>query len=300
MTLKHIFLSLTLFISSAFAADFKMVVPFAPGSQSDIAARQIAQSFERITGNNLIVESLPGADGIIGVTHYKNNHDVDMIWLGASIVSYAPANKDDLPYKDTDFNHIIFVGTAPTVWITKSDSKIKKAEDLLTNMPEFVGGNSGVGEMNVTTFKKEKKVNSTYVPFKGAPDVLVNTMNGTISAGVMGVTTTVIEMQKADKINIIGSSYKNDVIIEGVTIPSVSKKTGVAQFNGFVSIATKPNLSSEKIAILKQGLWQALQDNETKDKLRKLYILPDSSNDQKWMTQHFQDMKAQAKLYSGK
>jgi tripartite-type tricarboxylate transporter receptor subunit TctC len=220
--------------------------------------------------------------------------------LGSAIISYAPAIKDDLPYKDSDFNHIIFVGTTPQLWITKSDSKIKKVEDMLTTMPEFVGGGNTAGEINFISFKKQKKFNSTYVPFKGSPDILVNILNSTVSAGIMSPTNTLLELQKSGKINIVGSSYKSDVIIDGVDISSVSKRTGVPQFDGFISIATKPNLSPEKMEILKQGLWQALQDNETKDKLKKLHLLSDSSNDQKWMLQHFQYTREQAKIYLAK
>lgn len=293
--MKNTILFLLLAVSTLVnATEYRMVVPFAAGAQSDVAARAIAQSFENLTGDKIVVENFPGADSIIGINHFKNNQDIDIIMTSSSIVSYNPAIRDDLPYSDSTFDHIIFVGTSPTIWLSDSKGKLKTINDLMAMPPAFVGGNSSAGQINVQCFAKEKG-NVTYVPFKGAPDVPVNVINGSTGAGVMSVSTTLIELAKAGKVIVLGSSYKSEIDIDGVTIPSIPEKTGLKQLNGFLIISLRPNMNTERANQLKRGLWSAMQESSTKEKLKKLYILPDKTNDVNWISKHIQEAKIQSK-----
>ena len=280
------------------AAEYRMVVPFAPGAQSDIAARQVAQAFERITGDKMVVESIPGADSIIGINHFKNTPGVDVLWTASSIVAYNPVVKDNLPYSNDDFDHIIYVGTSPSIWLVAANSKYKTISDVFAAPPEFVGSNSSVGELNTIAVNRQKKAEIKYVPFKGAPDVLINVVNNTLPAAMIHVNSSLIELTKAGKIHILGSSYSKSFNIDGVDIPSIKQKTGVQQFNGFVGLSLRPGLDATRAQALKRGLWAAVQDAETKQKLQQLYILPDSSNDPKWINEHYEQVRAEARLYS--
>jgi tripartite-type tricarboxylate transporter receptor subunit TctC len=46
--------------------NLKMIVPFPPGGQGDLAARPIAKAFERILGKPVVVDNRGGAGGALG------------------------------------------------------------------------------------------------------------------------------------------------------------------------------------------------------------------------------------------
>ena len=58
-----------------------VIVPYGPGGNSDITARQLARTVEQITGLNIIVSNRPGASGTIG-TQALTQSDPNGLTLG--------------------------------------------------------------------------------------------------------------------------------------------------------------------------------------------------------------------------
>jgi tripartite-type tricarboxylate transporter receptor subunit TctC len=53
------------------ARPIRIIVPFAPGGSGDITARLVAQHIERATGQSVVTDNRPGANGIIGTMAVK-------------------------------------------------------------------------------------------------------------------------------------------------------------------------------------------------------------------------------------
>ena len=295
--LNKLIAGLMLSLGIAHAAEFRLVVPFGPGSQSDAAARQVALTFERNTGHKVVVETMPGADSIIGINHFKSS-GADAIWLGPGPLVYNVVLKKDLPYDaDRDFDHIMYVGTTPFYYIVNANSKIASPRDLLAKAPGFAGINTSVGAANLSVLNHEQQTKIQPVNFKGSPEVILAVANGTIELGVIGITPNVIELAKAGKISIIGTTNKESVVLDGIKVPSMTQQTGIPQFSGFFAVAIKPGMDPQRAAVLKQGLWAAVQDAETQEKLRKLFVFSDSSNDVKQITGFYQDLRKKYRKY---
>lgn len=275
----------------AHAQEYKMVVPFGPGSQTDSAARQVAIAFERNTGHKIVVETIPGADSITGINHFKASN-AEIVWLGAGPLVYNPVLKKDLPYDPVkDFDHVMYVGTTPFYYIVGPNSKIASVKDLINKPPEFAGVNTAVGSANILALNREARSKIQTVPFKGSPDVILAVANGTIEMGIVGITTGLVELAKAGKITIIGTTHREATVISGHRVASVTQQTGIPQFSGFFTVALRPGLDPQRAAALRQNLWAAVQDPESQEVLRRLFVFADASNDVKQITNYYQEQR---------
>lgn len=283
---------------TAHAEEYRMIIPYAAGSQADVASRIIIKNFERITGDKIFIELAPGADSVIGINAFKNSK-ADLIFLGSGASIYAPVLKKDLPYDpDVDFDRILYVGTAPAVWFSRPGTAVKTPADLVTHLPQFVGTNASHGTANVAIVNREKNGNSETTLYKGSPETITAVIGGSIDLGIVNPTATMIELAKAGKITLIGSTYHEDIVIDGVPIPSVHRRTKIHQLNGSTEIAARPGMDPARLERLRQGLWAAVRDPDTQEKLRLIFIMPDATINQQWINNYTREIRERFRRYS--
>tara|TARA_B110000503_G_scaffold107255_1_gene160251 strand:- start:852 stop:1775 length:924 start_codon:yes stop_codon:yes gene_type:complete len=296
MYFSRLFFTLIFAISATFstlanAEVYKMVVAFSAGSQSDTIARMIQRSIEKNTNDKLVIVNLPGADQAIGANKFINDHTYDIMMSSSSMDVFVPIMKPNIGYKFADFEHAIYAGTQASVWVTSATSKIKTTNDMLEHMPEFIGTYAMVYETNVMAVKKKFNANITIVSYKSGNDVLRDIVGGQLEMGIMAVSPSIIAWAKEGKVRIIGSTYHKDVTVDGVHIPSSAKTMNLPGFSGFSGFDLRPSDTLERKEKLKKILWTALKDPETAEGIKKLLILPDSSNDKEWIYQYINDYR---------
>jgi tripartite-type tricarboxylate transporter receptor subunit TctC len=78
----------------------QIVVPFGPGGSGDISARMLAEFITRKTGQAVVVENRPGANGVIGVESVrKAPADGSVLLLATTSTHLAnPSLFKKLPY----------------------------------------------------------------------------------------------------------------------------------------------------------------------------------------------------------
>lgn len=299
LTKIKLFATILLLITGvAMAEEYRMILPYAPGSQGDPVARVIIKNFERITGDRIIMELMPGADSIIGINHFKNAR-ADLILLGSGASIYAPVINPNLPYNvENDFDRILYVGTAPVFWISRPGTKVKTVNDLSTQMPDFVATYGSHGVANIQIANHTFGTRAEVTMFKGSPDVVLNTANGTVDLGLANPNPGMVELAKAGKLTLIGSTYHEDFAIDDIVIPSVSKRLKLPQFNGSIEIAARPGMDPARLERLRQGLWASMQDPDTQATLRRLFVMPDATIDQRWIAQYTRDVRRRFLRYS--
>ena len=101
--------------------------------------------------------------------------------------------------------------------------------------------------MNIDILKKtghlDKKIE--IVTHKGAPDILLNVLNGNVPVGLVGTTSNLFQLAKEGKINILGSTHNEDIFKDGITVPSVSKTLAVPQATGGFILSLKPDVDKQ-------------------------------------------------------
>ena len=274
--------------AAAAGKTYTMVVTFPVGNQADIAGRTIAANYEQITGNTLRVENVPGGDTIIGVKHFRNNQRDILLGSGASLI-FNPVLVPDLPYSDRDFTNEMAIGTAASVWVASLDSGIETAQDLVSKMPDKVGGYVVSYNYNLTFLNQARGTRGEIVYYKGSNQLLVDLANGSVKLGLMSVNNTLVGLAKEGKVRIIATGYHESISINGQSIPSVEQTLGVKQYNGYQTVSLRADMPDVERKQLARDLWQAVQ--MSRPILEKMNMLPDATNDQQKINNHIADLR---------
>src|SRR5229473_3910320 len=81
------------------AKPVKVIVPFTPGSATDIMARTVSEKLSAQLGQPVVVENRPGAGGTIGVgTVAKSDPDGYTILVHSSSYTVTPSTYPNLPF----------------------------------------------------------------------------------------------------------------------------------------------------------------------------------------------------------
>jgi hypothetical protein len=171
------------------AKTIKFIVPFTPGSGTDVIARLIANRLAETLETSIFVENKPGAGGTIGaaiVAKSEPNGYTFLITSSGHVVN--PSLYSNLPY-DTlkDFAGVTSLVELPNVMVTASDSGYTSVKDLINKAQAAPGtknyasaGNGSATHMNAEKFKLAAKINANHIPYKGTPDAITDTIAGRV------------------------------------------------------------------------------------------------------------------------
>ena len=114
----------------------RIIVPFAPGGSGDITARLVGKYIEDKTGQPLVVENKPGANGIVGALAVKTAPpDGYTLMLATTSTNAANIHMYKSPGYDPerDFQVVGIIGSSGTFLVVPADSPYKTLADLLTD-----------------------------------------------------------------------------------------------------------------------------------------------------------------------
>jgi len=167
----------------------RMVVPFTPGSASDILARLIAPKLLESWGQQVVVDDRPSAGGTVaGAIVAGATPDGHTLMLTSSGFAGAAALYAKLPY-DTlkDFAGITQVASTPLLLVVAPNLGVKSVKELIALAQQKPGqinfGSSGIGSgthFAGELFKLTARIDVVHVPYRGTPEALTDTMAGRV------------------------------------------------------------------------------------------------------------------------
>lgn len=198
----------------------KFVVPFAPGGNTDIAARIIATGLTEQLGQSVIVENKAGAGGGIGTDFVaKSLPDGYTVLVGhIGALTINPAIYEKLPY-DTfkDFEPVGLSVVTPLVLVTSPKTGIKSMDDLIRKAkadPEKVtfgtAGSGSAAHMASELFNLTANIKTTHIPYKGAGPATTALVAGEIDFSFSGVSPS-LPFVKAGKLIALGVTSKKPI-----------------------------------------------------------------------------------------
>jgi tripartite-type tricarboxylate transporter receptor subunit TctC len=181
----------------------KIIVPFAPGGSTDIIARVIAQKMTENWGQQVIVETRPGAATVIG-TGAAAKADPDGYTLIIVVSNHAtnPALHDTMPYDAVkDFAPVSLLGRAPIVPYVHPPFPPKDLKELIAygKIKPVNFGSAGIASMTHLTAESLKAQygvdQMTHVVYRGGAPALNDVLAGQIPMTFATVTQALPQYQ---------------------------------------------------------------------------------------------------------
>jgi len=163
-----------------------LVVPFAAGGSFDVIAPRLSE----ILGQQVIVENVGGAAGIVGVNRVAHAvPDGYSVLLGTvGTHAYNPALYKKLPYNPaTDFAPVGLVAEQPLVLIARKDFPPDTLPEFIAyakaNAAKLQYGSAGVGStthLACALLNAAAGIDVTHVPYRGAGPAMADMIGGQI------------------------------------------------------------------------------------------------------------------------
>jgi tripartite-type tricarboxylate transporter receptor subunit TctC len=193
-------IALSLASAPAHAQDYptrpiRILVPYAPGGISDIAARLVGGKLTEALGQQVIVENRPGGNGFIAVGDAAkaapDGYTLVMVTVGD--VAINPALFKDMPYDvDRDLAPISAVSDAPVVLAANGNTPYKSLADVIAAAkakPETLSVSTpGYGTINQLILESVALNTGTkfvHVPYKGGAPAAQALVAGDVPLGVL-------------------------------------------------------------------------------------------------------------------
>ena len=258
--------ALALFSTAAFsqnAANYpsrpiRVIVPFAPGGGLDISTRLIGQKLTEKWGQNIVVDTRPGAATILG-TDIASKAAPDGYTLLMITTTFAinPGLYSKLPYDPVrHFAPVTQLNSQPNVIVVAPSFAAKSVKDLVAlakaKPGELTFASPGAGSaphLSAEMFQRQAGVKMIHVPYKGIPPAVTDVLGGRVA---MLFTTTISAAPhiKAGKLRALAlTSAKRqasmpDVPTVGETLPGYRAEA----FQGMVAPAGVPQAIVSKVS----------------------------------------------------
>jgi tripartite-type tricarboxylate transporter receptor subunit TctC len=215
----------------------RILVPYAPGGITDIAARLVGAKLGEYWGQQVVVENRPGGNGLIAMTAaVRAAPDGYTLVMASGGVSLNPALLKTMPYDvERDLVPVTGVSDAPIVLTANSGSPYKSVADVIAAGKADPGsiniGTPGIG--SITHLVLEWLALSTgtkfqNVPFKGGGPAVQALVSDVVPLGIMA-SSSVAPHVKGGTLRVVGvtSAKRSTLNPEWQTL----QEQGVADVN---------------------------------------------------------------------
>jgi tripartite-type tricarboxylate transporter receptor subunit TctC len=172
------------------ARQISIMVPYPPGSSSDLIPRAIAPYMSQSLGVAVIVENRPGAGGNVGaaIVAKGDSSGHQLLMAPSAILATNQWLYKELGYDpQRDFTPVINAASTPNMWVAHPDLPIKTIGDVVAAakakpgaLAFASGGNGTTGHLCGELLKTTAKLDMLHVPYKGPAPALQDVIAGRV------------------------------------------------------------------------------------------------------------------------
>ena len=173
----------------------RLIIPFPPGSGTDVLGRLLSEPLSRALGQPLVIENRPGGNGTVGTSAAANAApDGDtLLLISTSGASINPHTVRNLPYDPLrDFAPIGRIAEEPYLLAVQPDGEIKDLRGFLARAREgrgkvSFGYGNAAGQVIGAMLAKMAGVELLPVPYRGGAEALADVTAGRVDANFADV-----------------------------------------------------------------------------------------------------------------
>ncbi len=191
----------------------RVLVSVPAGGTPDVLARAVTPAISELLGQQLVVDNRGGAGGRISAELVAQSapDGYTLFLTSPGALTIVPHISKGVPY-DTlkDFAPISLIATGPFLLLAHPSVPVKTVKDLIALARADPGkliyssaGNGTANHMAMELFKSMAGVNFTHVPYKGAPQAVVDLLAGRVNV-TMNSIGPVLAHVKAGKLRPLG------------------------------------------------------------------------------------------------
>lgn len=270
---------------AAFAQDkwptkpITLIVPFAPGGNTDLIARTIAPKLSEKLGQSVIVENQPGAGGTIATTALKSAAPDGYTMAIGDISTHAisPHIYKDLTYDPIkDFQPIIQITSVPLLLVINPEVKANTVEELIalvkSKPDDFAYASSGNGSPQHLAFEYFKSVagiDPVHIPYNGSAPALTDVIAGHVQMMIDGTAVPHVKNGALRALAVTGAQRSQ-------TLPDVSTmaEAGVRDyaFTSWHGVFYPAGVPAEIVDRVNATLDEIIKQDDVKKRFAELNI----------------------------
>lgn len=264
------------------ARPIRFVVPFTPGSASDILARTVGEKLAASWGQPVNVENRPGAGGVIATGQVAraeaDGHTLIVVSAGHVVnpLLYAGLSYDTLK----DLSGVIpfaslpsVLAVPPSLGVTSLSGLIALAKSKPGGLNYASGGIGSASHVNAEKFLAATGVDAVHVPLKGALDMVTETVGERTQFGFFPIIAALPTVRAGKLIAVAVSSPARSAALPDV--PTVAE-VGVpgAEFNFWIGLLAPVKTPREIVDKLHAEIGRILQSPDVRERLTRLGAVP--------------------------
>jgi tripartite-type tricarboxylate transporter receptor subunit TctC len=191
----------------------RIVVPYSPGSVTDVFARIIAQNMAAQWSGSIVVESKSGANGSIAAEEVARSAPDGYTWLlVTTFFSASPALDTKLRWDAVrDYIPVGQVCRAPNFFIVPVTLPVKTVAEYVALAKAKPGmlnyshpGKGSTGHLGFELFKRLAGIDVTAVGYRGYPQMVPDIASGLITSTFLSANQALAQVQSGS-IRVIGT-----------------------------------------------------------------------------------------------
>jgi tripartite-type tricarboxylate transporter receptor subunit TctC len=265
----------------------RVIVPFTPGSATDIIARFVTPKLADRWGRPVVIDNRPSAGGIVAcqtVAEAAPDGHTLMV-TGSNFAGSAALYAGKLPYDAVkDFAGITQFATTPLVLVVAPQLGVKSVTELVTLAKEKKGqlnfASTGLGSgphYGAELFKLVAGIGAVHVPYRGSPETLTDLMAGRVHF-ILSPVLAAAPLVKSGRIVALGvtTTYRAQALPD---VPTIGE-AGVPKFvyQGWYGMLAPGKTPRKVVALLSREVGGVIDSPEIKERIGSLGAVAKSSS----------------------
>jgi tripartite-type tricarboxylate transporter receptor subunit TctC len=258
------------------AKPIRVVVPFTPGSATDIIARVVGPKLAERWGKPVVMDNRPSAGGIVACTTVAeatpDGHT--LLVTGSNFAGSAALYAGKLPFDAVkDFAGVTQFATTPLVLVVSSSLGVKSVKELIALAREKKGqlnfASTGLGSgthYGAALFNLTAGISAVHIPYRGSPETLTDLMAGRVQY-ILSPVLAASPLIKGGRVMALGvtTPYRVQALPEVPTIAEAGLPGFV--YEGWYGMLAPSRTPRKTVNLLSEEIGRILDQPEIRERI---------------------------------